>query len=125
MEERIEKLEEDHVQQQAESRTLLGIVQGIDAKMGELTGAVRSVQAHEAIIDARLNTLDARLAAEHTRIDTLHLDMQRSFQQAAATMATREDLAELTQRMNAVESRIGTVDSKIDQVLSLLKKQGE
>lgn len=131
-EERLAALEESLIQQQAASMTLLGIVQGIDSKLTEALGTVRSTQAHEAIIDARLSAIDARAQAAAAEMKLFKSDMERSFEQVAGEfalvarrldgMATKQDLSELEERMTG---RLFHLENKFDQVIALLTKQGE
>lgn len=111
----IARLKEGLTQQQAASMTLLGIVEQADRKLDELTGAVRSVQAHEAIVDARLNTVDAR-------INAMQRDIEASFRQIDASMATKQDLAYLATKVDTLAEEM---HSKLDQVIELLTKRGE
>lgn len=109
MEERVERLEERATQQEAASLTLLGIVKETDRKVDELTGAVRSIQVHEAIVDARLNTVDARLAS-------IKHEMDLSFQQVAQAQLQMED------RLN---KRIDGLGDQLAQVIALLTRKEE
>lgn len=124
---KIAQLKEEQIQQRAAAYTMLGIVQDNDKKLTEVLGTVRSTQAHEAIVDARLNTIDAR-------INAWSQDMAASFRQVEATVATKEDLAEMETRMNGkfdrmegrIDALVKEMNSKFDQVISLLtQKSGE
>lgn len=110
------QLREDLTQQQAASMTLLGIVQESDKKLDEVTGAVRSIQAHEAIVDGRLDTIDARLNHQRVRIDNMHMDMQRSFAHVAQAQQQMED------RLN---KRIDGLGDQLAQVIALLTRKEE
>lgn len=103
------QLREDLTQLQAASLTLLGIVEETDRKVGELTGAVRSIQVHEAIVDARLNTVDARMAS-------MKHEMDLSFQQVAQAQQQMED------RLN---KRIDGLGDQLAQVIALLTRKEE
>jgi len=103
---RISNLEEDMRQQENAYRALLEIVKDID-------GTVRSVQAHEMVIDGRLDTIDARIGLYHN-------DMSLSFHQVAKTMVTKEDLAALEDRMNG---KFDQVLGSFQQVLAILDER--
>src|SRR5215469_7818509 len=109
MEERVERLEESLIQTRAAGETMLGIIRSLDKKADELTGAVRAIQVNGAIIDARLNAMDARISIFDAQMTAVRRDMEASFRQVAATMATKQDLADLE---NRVGERISTLDSK-------------
>jgi hypothetical protein len=101
----IAKIKEDLTQQQVASMTLLGIVKDIDHKVDELTGTTKATQIESSIIETRLTTVDRRL-------DAVKLDMTNSFRQVEATMATKQDVADL--------------NTKLDTVIDLLtRKTGE
>lgn len=150
-EQRISDLEEKATQQEAASITLVGVVQTINTKVDGLAGTARSIQAHELVVDSRLGTIDNRLNAQRVQIDNMQLDIQRSFGQVAATMATKDDLATMGTQLN---ERLTTIDeandehnddlirwrneviehvnkteaalnAKLDHLIELLTKQGE
>lgn len=69
-EQRLARLEHDAATQaetltqtRAITQSMFGIVKEMSQKQDEMLGAVRSIQAHEAIADARLSAMAARLDA--------------------------------------------------------------
>jgi hypothetical protein len=122
------QLREDLTQQQAASITLLDIVKSIDRNVTEIVGAVRSIQAHEAIVDARLSAIDARAQAAAAEMKLFKSDMERSFEQVSGefalvdrkldAMATKQDLA-------AMEDRILGAFQNLMDIVSERTKKGE
>lgn len=102
---RIEALEEKQRQQGADQFTLLGIVKDIDRTVG-------SIQAHEMVLDGRLDTVDGRL-------NLMHRDMNLSFHQVNETMATRAELDDLREQvLLSFKQMLAILDERLP------KKQG-
>jgi hypothetical protein len=74
-EERLDNLEERIVQNEAGSITLLGIVKEVNDKVDGLIGSTRSIQVNAAIVDARLNAIDARMGVMAARLDQQDIRM--------------------------------------------------
>lgn len=128
MEERIRHLEERDRQHEASSMTLLGVVKAVDGKVDELTGAMRSVQAQEAIVDARLNAMNVRLDAHEKRLSAMgtnlqtHIDDTReSFHKVAQAQEQMERRIDV--RMDTLEAKIDATTTEIKQEMASLKEQ--
>lgn len=106
-EERIAKVEESLIQQQAASLTLLGIVKDIDRKVDEINGNMRSIQAHEMLVDARISAVNAQVASTDAQVRLLQQGMAASFKQMV------ED----------VDDRFDTLEVKLNRVIELLGNQ--
>lgn len=102
-EQRLAKLEEQAIQQQAGSITLLGMLKEMDTK---LDGLLKSVQVDAAITEARMTALESRTGAIELRLNGIE-----------------KRLGMMEVRTGVIKMQVSGVDEKVGQVLDLLKKR--